>query len=193
MLPHGVHHRITRDYGKTANEKVNELVEGLVIAVITVVGFDRIDDWLASRVRCRFGHSGLLQLDTRGQPVAWLYDQPCDNVCFNPCFGVAGRRSDYRCREHCPILFHEGSVCAPQCSACNSRSSTRTDHVDFGDHRQFPSALVHHGHDGSLHGADGTERSADGHALDRRRFPGDALAGHDCNALHVDGRPRRRV
>ncbi|QEG25046.1 efflux RND transporter permease subunit [Mariniblastus fucicola] len=38
MLPHGVHHRITRDYGETANEKVNELVEGLVIAVITVVG-----------------------------------------------------------------------------------------------------------------------------------------------------------
>ncbi len=38
MLPHGVHYRITRDYGETANDKVNELVEGLAIAVITVVG-----------------------------------------------------------------------------------------------------------------------------------------------------------
>ncbi len=38
MLPDGVHHRITRDYGETANDKVNELVEGLLIAVITVVG-----------------------------------------------------------------------------------------------------------------------------------------------------------
>ncbi len=38
MLPVGVHYRITRDYGETANDKVNELVEGLVIAVITVVG-----------------------------------------------------------------------------------------------------------------------------------------------------------
>jgi len=38
MLPHGVHFRITRDYGETANDKVNELVEGLVIAVVTVVG-----------------------------------------------------------------------------------------------------------------------------------------------------------
>ena len=37
-LPDGVHYRITRDYGETANEKVNELVESLVIAVITVVG-----------------------------------------------------------------------------------------------------------------------------------------------------------
>ncbi len=38
MLPDGVHYRVTRDYGETANDKVNELVEGLAIAVITVVG-----------------------------------------------------------------------------------------------------------------------------------------------------------
>lgn len=37
-LPEGVHVRITRDYGETANEKVNELVEGLLVAVLTVVG-----------------------------------------------------------------------------------------------------------------------------------------------------------
>ncbi len=37
-LPDGVHYRITRDYGKTADEKVNELVEALAIAVITVIG-----------------------------------------------------------------------------------------------------------------------------------------------------------
>jgi multidrug efflux pump subunit AcrB len=36
-FPTGVHYRITRDYGETANEKVNELTEGLVVAVITVV------------------------------------------------------------------------------------------------------------------------------------------------------------
>ncbi len=38
MLPAGVWYRITRDYGETANEKVNELVEGLFVAVLTVVG-----------------------------------------------------------------------------------------------------------------------------------------------------------
>ncbi len=37
-LPDGVRCRITRDYGETANEKVGELVEGLVVAVLTVVG-----------------------------------------------------------------------------------------------------------------------------------------------------------
>jgi len=38
LFPEGVHYRITRDYGETANEKVNELVMSLVVAVITVVG-----------------------------------------------------------------------------------------------------------------------------------------------------------
>ncbi|QDV41755.1 Multidrug export protein AcrF [Stieleria neptunia] len=37
-LPTGTHFRVTRDYGETANEKVNELIEGLVVAVLTVVG-----------------------------------------------------------------------------------------------------------------------------------------------------------
>lgn len=37
-LPQGVTYRITRNYGETANEKVNELVEGLAVAVITVIG-----------------------------------------------------------------------------------------------------------------------------------------------------------
>jgi multidrug efflux pump subunit AcrB len=36
-LPTGVFFRITRDYGETANHKVNELVQSLVIAVVTVI------------------------------------------------------------------------------------------------------------------------------------------------------------
>ncbi len=38
ILPPGVYYRITRDYGETANDKVNELVEALAVAVITVIG-----------------------------------------------------------------------------------------------------------------------------------------------------------
>ncbi len=37
-LPDGVHYRITRDYGETANDKVNDLIEALVVAVLTVIG-----------------------------------------------------------------------------------------------------------------------------------------------------------
>jgi len=37
-LPAGVHVRITRDFGETANDKVNELVESLVVALVIVIG-----------------------------------------------------------------------------------------------------------------------------------------------------------
>lgn len=37
-LPEGVFFRVTRDYGETADEKVDELVESLAIAVLTVIG-----------------------------------------------------------------------------------------------------------------------------------------------------------
>jgi multidrug efflux pump subunit AcrB len=37
-LPEGVHLRVTRNYGETANEKVNELVEALAVAIVIVIG-----------------------------------------------------------------------------------------------------------------------------------------------------------
>lgn len=37
VFPEGVHLRITRNYGKTADEKVNELVEALVVAIAIVI------------------------------------------------------------------------------------------------------------------------------------------------------------
>jgi multidrug efflux pump subunit AcrB len=36
-LPDGVHLRVTRDFGKTANDKVNELIEALVVAILIVI------------------------------------------------------------------------------------------------------------------------------------------------------------
>jgi multidrug efflux pump subunit AcrB len=38
LLPDGVEYRITRDYGQTADDKVNELVEALAVAIVIVVG-----------------------------------------------------------------------------------------------------------------------------------------------------------
>lgn len=37
-LPDGVHVRITRDHGETANDKVNELLEALAVAILIVIG-----------------------------------------------------------------------------------------------------------------------------------------------------------
>ena len=38
LLPEGVHYRITRDYGETADAKVTDLIKSLGIAVLTVIG-----------------------------------------------------------------------------------------------------------------------------------------------------------
>jgi multidrug efflux pump subunit AcrB len=38
IIPHDVHTLITRDYGETANDKVNELLEGLMVAIVIVIG-----------------------------------------------------------------------------------------------------------------------------------------------------------
>ena len=38
VIPDDVDIRITRNYGETANEKVNSLVEGLALAIVTVIG-----------------------------------------------------------------------------------------------------------------------------------------------------------
>ncbi len=37
VIPDNIHVLVTRDYGETANDKVNELVEGLAIAIVTVI------------------------------------------------------------------------------------------------------------------------------------------------------------
>jgi len=37
LFPAGVHARITRDYGQTANDKVNELLEALAVALVIVI------------------------------------------------------------------------------------------------------------------------------------------------------------
>ena len=37
VLPAGVYSRITRNYGETANQKVNELIEGLAVAIVIVI------------------------------------------------------------------------------------------------------------------------------------------------------------
>jgi len=38
VIPSNVEVVVTRDYGETANDKVNELIEGLAVAIVTVVG-----------------------------------------------------------------------------------------------------------------------------------------------------------
>lgn len=38
IIPDDIHTLVTRDYGETANDKVNELLEGLMVAIVIVIG-----------------------------------------------------------------------------------------------------------------------------------------------------------
>jgi multidrug efflux pump subunit AcrB len=38
IIPGDIHTLVTRDYGETANDKVNELLEGLLVAIVIVIG-----------------------------------------------------------------------------------------------------------------------------------------------------------
>ncbi len=38
IIPDDIHTLVTRDYGETANDKVNELLEGLLVAIVIVIG-----------------------------------------------------------------------------------------------------------------------------------------------------------
>lgn len=51
LFPDGVEYLVTRDYGETAADKVDELIEGLIVAVLTVIGLiGYIIGWRAALV-----------------------------------------------------------------------------------------------------------------------------------------------
>ena len=122
-LPDGVFWRITRDYGHTANEKVNELVESLAIAVITVVGLiGLVIGWRAALGRGP-GHPRLLQHDVVREFAGRVHDKSGDAVRADPLAGPAGRRPDHRRGEHRPITSpcescRRGSRCSGRSRRC---------------------------------------------------------------------------
>ena len=179
-LPDGIHYRITRDYGETANEKVNELVEALACRRTDGHRSDRCGTRLATGARDRAGNPRLLQPDPVHQLDCRLHDQPSDDVRVDPVAGPFGRRPDHRRGECRPVLPHATFRPAQIGASRDQRSPAGIDPLDTGDHRQLPAAGFHHGHDGAVHGADGTERAADGDHVDGGCIPDHALA--------VDGR-----
>ncbi len=106
VIPSDVHVSITRNYGETANEKVNELVGELASAIVLVVGLIALTlGWreaivVATAVPLTFSLTLLVNYLTR------LHDQPRDAVRPDPVAGPGGRRPDRRRREHLPAFPH---------------------------------------------------------------------------------------
>ncbi len=118
VIPPCVQVVVTRDYGETANEKVNELVDG------PAPGH-------TDRHRPAGAHAGLARGDHRGgrrsdrllahaagQPAAGLHHQPRHAVRADPVAGPAGGRPDRGRGEHLPPPAH--AQAAARCRPCSS-------------------------------------------------------------------------
>ncbi len=93
IVPDDMELVVTRNYGLTANEKVNELVEALAVAILIVVALLDLGLGLARGPDRGRRRAGRLRADAGGEPDAGLHDQPRHAVCPDPFAGAAGRRS----------------------------------------------------------------------------------------------------
>ena len=84
VVPTGMELVITRNSGLTADEKVNELVDGLWVAILIVVALLTLEARLARGDDRRGRGAGGLRADAGGQPALRLHDQPSDIVCPDP-------------------------------------------------------------------------------------------------------------
>ena len=79
IVPSDIEMIVTRNYGLTANEKVNGLARGLAAAILIVVALLTIG--LGWREAHRGGRGAGRRTDAGRQPDAGLYDQPSHALC----------------------------------------------------------------------------------------------------------------
>ena len=80
IVPDDMELVVTRNYGLTANEKVNELVEGLAVAVLIVVALLTLGLGMARGADRRGRRAGRLRADAGRESDAGLHHQPRDAV-----------------------------------------------------------------------------------------------------------------
>ena len=148
LLPVGVHYRITRDYGETANDKVNELVEGLVIAVITVVALIGLTiGWRAALV-VALAIPVCYSLTLFVNLLAGYTINRVTMFALILALGLLVGRPDHRRRKHRPLFLdapRRSKTFRPQ---SDPRSTASADSFDPRHHRKLPAADVHHRNDG---------------------------------------------
>ena len=177
IVPDDMELVVTRNYGLTANEKVNELVEALAVAVLIVVALLTLGAGLARGPDRGRGGAGRLRADTGGQPAAGLHDQPRDALRPDPVAGPAGRRSDRGRGEHRPALRPAQEGHAADRAGGRGRDPAAADHRHAGRDRLLPADVLHHRDDGAVHAADGAERAGDDAHVDARGLHHHAVDG----------------
>ena len=193
IVPDDMELVVTRNYGLTANEKVNELVEALAVADHDRRGAVDAGAGLARGADRGGRRAGRLRADAGGQPDAGLHDQPRHAVRADPVAGAVGRRSDRRRGEHRPAFRAAQEGHAADRAGGRGRDPAAADHRHAGRDRQLPADVLHHRHDGAVHAADGAERAGDDAHVDARGVHDHALAGVSRAAAEVQRRRHGRT
>ena len=176
IVPDGVHVRYTRDHGETSNHKVNELIEGLVVAIIIVIALIALSLGyreglvVAAAVPITFALTLL---------VNYLAGYSINRVTLFALTLALGLVVDD------PIVDVE-NIHRHLCDAAQERvpgGAGRRQRGAPADHPrhargdgQLPADVLHHRHDGALHAAHGVERAAVHVHEPRRRLHRHALA-----------------
>ena len=163
VLPEGVHMRTTRDYGRTADEKVNELVEALLVAIaIVVILLAYTLGWregiiIALAVPVTFSFTLLINLllgYTINRVTLFAMILSLGLVVDDPIVDVENIHRHFSMRKE---AAHAGGDQRGQRGASADHSG------DPGRDHFLCADVFHYRHDGALHGSHGAER-AGGHA-----------------------------
>ncbi len=177
IVPDDMELIVTRNYGLTANEKVNELVEGLAVAVLIVVALLTLGlGWrealiVAVAVPVVFGLTLAVNLMlgfTINRVTLFALILSLGLLVDDPIVDVENIARHFTLRKKATRADRAGG---------RGRDSPAADHRHAGGDRQFPADVLHHRHDGAVHAADGAERAGDDAHVDGRGVHDHALAG----------------
>ena len=176
---------ITRNYGLTANEKVNELVEGLAVAILIVVALLTLGlGWrealiVAVAVPVVFGLTLAVNLMlgfTINRVTLFALILSLGLLVDDPIVDVENIVRHFALRKKATrrIVLEAVAEIRPP-----------LDHRDAGRHRQLPADVLHHRDDGAVHAAHGAERAGDHADVDARGVHDHALDGVPRAAAQV--------
>jgi multidrug efflux pump subunit AcrB len=106
VIPDGVTVVVTRNYGDTAQQKVNELLLSLLLAIISVVVLLSLALGWREALVVAVAIPDQLWPGPFFQPSAGLHHQPGHPVRLDSVARTGGRRSDHQCRQHPAPHFH---------------------------------------------------------------------------------------
>ena len=150
ILPHDVELVVTRNYGQTANEKVNELVESLAVAIVIVLAL------LTLRLGWREGFIVAVAVPVvfgLTLAVNLLFGFTINRVTLFALILSLGLLVDDPIVDVENIARHfavqEGHT--PDRAGGRGRDSPAADHGDVGRDRLVSADVLHHRHDGAVH------------------------------------------